>query len=330
MLSRLLFWVGLSLMIGPTSISADQNPLLNRQQPDPKPIVVIAERDQNRFSEGTLFPASRAAPPDGLYVGMGRSLIGSTADGIRVAQVSHRGPLGPSGISGRRSSSDSEFDRLSQTRVVSPSRASPAGTLFVQAVPKEAEIQFKKAKQLLKREKNDEATRLLHQALDIFPDYFLALQALGTLRVRQGQFETAVKSLSRAIAVNPKSDISFLSMGIAQLNLSRMEECIASLRQSTALNPQSSSAYLILGYALIKDGRALEAENPLQLAFRLGGDRVIESQLYLANAYEKDGKFRDAASALQVYLKHAPKGTDKQKIETMIGKLEAKSAESSK
>lgn len=328
--SRLFLCVGLSLMIGQAGISADQKLPLTRQDSGPRAAELTADRGQGRFSEATLLPASEAVVPDGLSAGTGRSLIGSTPDGIQVAQVSHRGPLGPSGLSGRRPLSDTEFDRLSRTRIVTPSRSSSTGTLFVQDIPKEAETQYKKAIGLLKREKNDGAIRLLHQALDIFPDYFLALQVLGTVHVRQGRFETALTALSHAIAVNPKSDISFLSLGIAQLNLNRMDECIASLRQSAALNPRSSNAYLILGYALIKNGHAPEAEDPLQLAFRLGGDQAIESQLYLANAYEKDGKFHDAANALQVYIKHAPRGTDKQKIEGMIERLEAKSAESNK
>ncbi|MBZ5535223.1 MAG: tetratricopeptide repeat protein [Acidobacteriia bacterium] len=330
MLSRLLFWVGLSLMIGPTDNSAVQNPFLNRQQTDTNPIVADADGIVGRSFVAPIISASRFAMADRLSLGINHPQVGSKTDEFLIAQASHRAPLGPMGIPGLRQSSDIGFENLPITRRNPGPHATNTGILFVQAIPKEAESQYKKAIDLLKREKNDEAIRLFHQALDIFPNYYLALQALGAVEVRQGQFETAMKILSRAIEINPKSDVSFVSLGIAQLNLNRMEECIASLRQSTALNPRSPSAYLILGYALIKNGRAPEAEDPLQLAFRFGGDRAIESQLYLANAYEKNGKFQDAANALQVYLKHAPKGADKRTIETMIEKLETKSADSKK
>lgn len=242
MLSRLLLWAGLSLTIGPADVCADQGPRLNHQPSDSPLALPSPEGGQAQLPAALLSPQSRPAASEVLLKGMIRPLSRPKTDGILVAQMSHRGPLGPVGISNRRSSLDPEFETLTHARTTTPSRASSTGTLFAQAIPKEAEAQYKKATELLKKEKNVEAIQVLHQALDLYPDYFLALQALGVVYVREGQFEAALKTLSHAIQVNPKSDVSFLSIGIAQLNLNRMEESIQSLRQSTALNPHLPTA----------------------------------------------------------------------------------------
>jgi Tfp pilus assembly protein PilF len=327
---RLLLGIGFSLILGPVHLAADADQWVNRQEPVLRPAAARSIGDQLVIGGVMIHETPPSSISPGLPLQFNLLQGEHRASGITIAQVSHRSPLNPMGIANRRPSPGIGFDTLPKARPGAPQGSSPPGILFAQEVPKEAQAQYDKARGLLKRENFDAGIQALDRALDIFPDYFLALQALGVVHIRQYHFEMALKTLAHAIEVNPKADISLVSMGIAQLNLGRVEECVRSLRQATTVNPRLPNAYLILGYALIRSGHPNEAEDPLQLAYRLGGDRVIESQLYLANAYEKNGRYHDAANALHLYLKHAPKGTHKQEIETMIAMLETKSAAANK
>jgi predicted Zn-dependent protease len=328
--NKFVLGVGISLILAPTHLSADADHLLKRHASEINPVLVSSIGDRHDFEGAMVFERRQSSKSTRPLLQPDLPQIEPRASENTVAQASRRGRLTPLGVADQRPSPGIDYDTLPKTQPSTTQHAPYTGTLFVQNVPKEAQAQYNKAVGLLKREDNDAAVQTLHRALEIFPDYFLALQAFGAISVRRSQFEIALKALSHAVEINPKADLSFLSMGIAQLNLGRIEESIRSLRQSTALNPSSPNAFLILGSALIQSGRLNEAEESLQRAYRIGGGRAIESQLYLANAYERSGRPHDAVNALQLYLKHAPKGTDKQKIKIMIEKLETISIVASK
>ena len=327
MVGKFLLSLGIGLLYLSSPISAFNNDLgTEPRHPEVHKLNIAQPGTTGGFTESIFNSEARPAKSPKLKEPTRRSTIETGAKDVLVAQDSHRAPLGPFGVANSKPPRMIEFETQTKLRTSEPTTKSLTGTLFVQNVPKEAEAEYKKAMELIKRDQTDDAVEALNRALGIFPDYFLALQAMGAVHVEETHYETALKFLTHAIEINPNADISFLSMGIAQLNLNRIGDCIGSLRQSARLNPNSASAHLVLGYALIKNGQSAEAEGPLQTAYKLGGAGAVESQLYLATAYEKQRKFQEAADALHLYLKHAPKGTDRQKIHTIMETLRTRSA----
>jgi len=196
--------------------------------------------------------------------------------------------------------------------------------VFAQSVPQNAQAEFQKAVDAINGGKTDEAAESLNRALAIFPDYFQALETLGTLHVKRGQFDAAIEPLNHAIQVNPKAAVSHYSLGMAHLNLKKLPEAIESLRKSALFNPSSPNTQLMLGYALISNRQFADAEAPLKQAYQLAGSKAIDSQQYLAVIYDKLGRYKEAAAALEIYVKEAPKDVDKEKFKMLIERLKKK------
>ncbi len=219
-----------------------------------------------------------------------------------------------------------EFEPLIKTR--HPKELTAKGsesTLFAQEAPEDAQQEYRIGLKLMKQGKRELAIQSMNQALEIYPQYFQALEALGALQLSLGQANSATQTLIRATKVNPRSDRCFYYLGIAHLTLRRIEPGIKSLEQAASLNPSNAHTHLALGYALIKLGQLRQAEDHLNLSYRLGGDNDIESQLYLANLFERQGRYTEAAAALNTFINHAPPKTDKKAFRQMAEELRDKS-----
>ncbi|MCI0391222.1 MAG: tetratricopeptide repeat protein [Acidobacteria bacterium] len=213
-------------------------------------------------------------------------------------------------------------------RHVKGKASAPGATeaVFAQNVPATAQAEYRKAVEAVNVGKSDEALEALNRALAIFPDYFQALETLGTLQVSRNQFEAAAQTLSHAIEVNPKAGLSYYSLGMAQINLKKMPEAIEALRKSIIHNPSMPNAHLMLGFSLISNRQFAEAEPPLKQAYQLGGAKMIDAQQYLAVIYDKLGRYKEAAAALEIYVKDLPKdrASDKEKFKQLAERLKKK------
>src|SRR6185503_5468769 len=76
-----------------------------------------------------------------------------------------------------------------------------AAVVFAQQVPDTARSEYEHGLNSLKDNKSNEAIESLKKAIGIFPDYFLALELLGTEYVKRNEFEPAVPILTHALEV---------------------------------------------------------------------------------------------------------------------------------
>jgi tetratricopeptide (TPR) repeat protein len=202
--------------------------------------------------------------------------------------------------------------------------ANTTETLFAQSVPEAAQAEYRRAVEAINGGRDEEAVALLTKAVALFPDYFQALETLGAMQVRRGQHEEAIKQLTHAVEVNPKGALSYYSMGMAHLNLKQFPAAIEALRKSASINPTAHNTQLMLGYTLISNRQFEEAEAPLKLAYQHGGAKAVDAQQYLAVVYDKLGRFKEAAAALEIYIKEAPKDVDKEKFKMLVERLKKK------
>ena len=200
----------------------------------------------------------------------------------------------------------------------------PASVVFAQEVPDEARQLYKKGAGQLD-DKKDEGLESLKKAVEIFPNYYDALDRLGSEYVLRKQYEEAAKYLIRAIDVNRRSYSSYYALGVASYNLKNLPAAIEALSAATVINPQSVNAQLFYGMVLRIDGSYEKAEKALLQAKNLAkSSPVAEIHWQLGLLYEKTERYREAASELERYLKVAPKGANTEQVKKLIETLRAK------
>lgn len=216
------------------------------------------------------------------------------------------------------------FTLKSEAEEKSRNAAAKPDAVFAQNVPEAARKLYEDAAAKLDNGRESAgAVEQLKQALELFPEYYLALERLGSEYVRQRQYALAMEPLSKAVLVNSKGAMSYYAMGIAQYNLKRADEAIESLRRAVTLTPDSVNAQLWLGIVLVRTAAYQQAEAPLQRAYALGGKQIPDVHMYLAQVYSNTKRYKEAITELELFLKEAP-DADKEKINAIIQQLRSK------
>jgi tetratricopeptide (TPR) repeat protein len=200
------------------------------------------------------------------------------------------------------------------------------GTVFVQEVPKEAQQHYEEALASLRRKEEKAGFESLKRALEVFPDYFLALDRLGTEYVVRGYYHSAHVLLTKAVGVNPRSFSSTFGLGMTQYKLDLINEAVESLRAAASLYNKSVNATMWLGIALKKAGKLAQAEEALLRAREMSKGKAAQVHWQLARIYSEQKRYTEAADALELFLKHQPEARDAEKIRELIKQLRVKSA----
>lgn len=210
------------------------------------------------------------------------------------------------------------FD-ITLKRKRSAPESSPA-VIFAQEVPPAARDEFNRAASNISKDP-ESGIQSLKKAIEIFPDYYDALELLGTEYLEKGNFDNAVPALLRAVEINNKAYKSMYGLGVAFLNLKQFEESIGWLQKAAEGNPANADVFMKLGIAFGNKGALTDSETMLKKAYHLG---LTDALLYLAGIYNKQEKYSEAWRQLELYLKEAKGLKDKTKINEMITSLKAK------
>lgn len=202
-----------------------------------------------------------------------------------------------------------------------PANTSP---VFAQDVPKAARSEYERGTNHLKGSKTDQGIASLKKAVELFPDYFDALELLGMEYVKAGQFEAAIPVLMHAIEINKRAPKCFYSLGVACLKLSRLPEAIEWLGKSAQLDGGSVNTQMMLGLAYGSNGEFDKSESAFKKTLQLGGPAAAEAHYYLTGLYNKQERYREAWQELELYLKEAKNLKDPNQIKAMIANLKEK------
>jgi Tfp pilus assembly protein PilF len=204
----------------------------------------------------------------------------------------------------------------------SPDGAAPA-VVFTQVVPPPAREEFNRG--VINLNKDSKAgIDSLKKAVEIFPDYFDALELLGTQYAKLGQYENAAPILVHALAVNDQAATSMYWLGFAYLKLNRLNESIEWLQNSANRDAGNPNVFMALGLAHGNNNSLDQAETALRKAYQLGGAGAADSHLYLAGILNKRERYGEAWRELELYLKEAKGLKDTTQIKEMIAKLKEK------
>jgi len=205
-------------------------------------------------------------------------------------------------------------------------RTTKPGVVFVQEVPEAARKQFEKASDLLnKSDKRQEAFAALQSAIDLFPQYFDALELLGTEQVKDRQYEAAIPALTKALEVNSRAFASSFALGVAQYNVKQIQPAIESFRRALSINEKSINANLWLGIVLRQTSRPDEAEPYLKRADVLADSKLPDAHWQLALLFNQLKRYKEAADELEMFLKVQPDARDAELIKKLIQRLRQQS-----
>lgn len=206
-------------------------------------------------------------------------------------------------------------------RKVNTQSGGAASAVFAQEVPEEARKLYEKGIKELEKDRDSDLSSL-KKAVEIFPNYFLALEQLGTEYIRRKQYDAALPFLVKAVEVNNRSASVFYSLGLACYHLKHFKEALEAFRAVTLLDPQLPQGHLWYGTVLYRNGNFNDAEKSLLKAKELSKDSPIpEVHWQLGLLYNRTKRNKQAIEELETFLKLQPENAEKEEIKSLIAKL---------
>ena len=218
--------------------------------------------------------------------------------------------------------------KLNERAMRGPFALAPS-VVFSQSVPVEARKQYDAGVAFLREKKEAEGFESLKKALEIFPDYYDALDRLGGEYAIKGTtdrgfLQAGLVLLTKATEVNPRGYSSLYGLGWTQYQLGMTNEAIETLGKATTVYGKAPDAYLLQGKALRRAAMLDKAEAAFKRADELADSKTPDIHWQLAGLYNDQNRYKEAADQMEIYLKHAPKGEDLEKIKNLVKRLREK------
>jgi len=254
----------------------------------------------------------------------GRYYIKVLGVGTNYEEQSKAVSLIPSSIFQGRGMAHEQVDFYLKAKKLSNSVPASSQVVFAQEIPPEAKLLYEAGLVDLGKKLEVQGFDNLKRAIEIFPDYFAALDRLGNEYLNKGYYDAAQVLLTKSLAVNPRSLSSTLALGIAEFRLARADQALERFDQAVVLDRSSVNAHLWLGITLHGKNKFARSLTALLEANRLSGGNVPEIHWQLARVYKDQGKFLEAANALELFLKYRPDAQNAEEIRKVISSLRLK------
>ena len=177
------------------------------------------------------------------------------------------------------------------------------GVVYAQEVPQTAKDLFELSRKQIDEKEPERAKDSLRSALEVFPDYFQALESLGDLHLESQEFEDAAFVYGRAVEINPRCFACYFNLGVARNKIGQKQAAAESLRKANEIDSGSINSHLLLGIVLRDLKRYGEAEAALIRAKELGRNRQPDVNWQLAELYYFNlKKPSDAIDELRMFL----------------------------
>ena len=220
--------------------------------------------------------------------------------------------------------------RVNERIYASPFAAAP-GVIFAQDIPPAARKLYEDGVRYLQDKKEREGLQSLKKSIEIFPNYYVALDRLGAEYALRGSknpayLQAGFALLTRAVEINPRGFSSVFGLGWTQYQLGLNSQAIESLRCATNLYDKAGEAHLWLGKALRRASSEAEAEAAFKRADKLANGKSSEVHWQLAEIYNNQRRYKEAADQLELFLRLQPKAANAEKIRGLIRELREKAA----
>lgn len=227
-----------------------------------------------------------------------------------------------SAVEGRGAASE-QVDFYLKIKKVRNGTLSTPGVVFAQEIPAEAKTLFENGVNELPTKK-DEGLEKIKRAIEVFPDYYLALDRLGNEYLTLGHYEAAFILFSKALLVNPKSFSCMLGIGVAEFRLGQTARAADRFAEAAKLDRTSINVQLWLGITSHAKGDLKAALASLLEANKLSGGNTPEVHWQLARVYKDQNNFPEAAKSLETFLRLRPDAKNAEEIRGIIQSLRQK------
>lgn len=166
----------------------------------------------------------------------------------------------------------------------------------------------------------------LEKAVQIYPNFLLAHNLLGTRYVRLGEYEKALSEYQKAERLDPQLAQTHENLTVALLFLNRFPEAESAARRALELDPDLVSARYSLARALLGE-RHVTQEAIDQL--RQSESQFPNASLILAQIHFRQNDTAGTITELHRYLQAPPDADNKRKAECWLAQLTHATAEPS-
>jgi Flp pilus assembly protein TadD len=153
--------------------------------------------------------------------------------------------------------------------------------------------------------KFDEAVAHFEKALEVDPNFGLALLNMGSTRRRQGRMVEALGFDQRAVQALPKLPQAHAELGLALAGQKKTEDAVKELGEAVRLDPADPYARTDLGLVLAQTGKISEGIDMLHEALRLNPNSA-EAHNNLGIILLATGKTRESIPEFETALRLNP------------------------
>jgi tetratricopeptide (TPR) repeat protein len=196
------------------------------------------------------------------------------------------------------------------------------------AVPEKARKLYEKGLEQARADDPAKAVESLKQAVELYPNFPLALNELGVQYLKLRQVNKAIDVLKEACRQNPDAYTSRLNLGVALLEVNQAKQAEDYLRESLRLNNAVPSAHMYLGIALLRLNKFDEAEKELLVATAANATYLAKANYYLGGIYWKKQDYSRAIEQLEKYLQFTPNAPDAERVRATIKDLRGRTTPS--
>jgi len=147
---------------------------------------------------------------------------------------------------------------------------------------------------------------------------FVAWAALGSLYFGESKFADAEKAYDRALELKPDFMVALFNLGRLHLLNKAFDKAIAVLEKAAVADPTSADALHLLGESYLQAKQGSKAVPVLNEAIRLAPVEKAEIHLRLAALYNAAGLKDRAAAEYKLFLSKKPDYSEKDKLEKYI------------
>jgi tetratricopeptide (TPR) repeat protein len=151
----------------------------------------------------------------------------------------------------------------------------------------------------------DEAAAHFEKALQIDPNFYDGLVAMGVTRAHQGQLPEAIGYFQAAIRSQPDAPKARVQLAQALWNEKRDEAALEEMRRASQLAPEDAAIRADFGLALALVGKLPEAIEQLHEALRMNPNNA-EAHSNLGLALLASGKARESITEFEMALRLKP------------------------
>lgn len=190
------------------------------------------------------------------------------------------------------------------------------------AIPGEARKEYEKGRELLVKQKWEDARQHFQTVINLAPKFDLGHYYLGVAALQMKDIAAARASWERAVTLNDKfaeAQRAYARMLLPEKEYAKVADL---LTKSLSVEPDNVWALQNLAFAELQLRRFADAQFHAQRVHSFKHEGMANAHMIAAYALDAQGKKSEAISEFRLYLKEDPKGPNVKRAQDFIVRLQ--------